>query len=385
MTAPATRVVAAGRSASATASFRAAVRGAMQRITWRVAGAALALASAINVWLAAEVVLYLDPQQSPWVQSVSTLLISVLMTFSLMFTTFVADELVAASARPLPAYAWAIVIGSAAGALVQWPVHHALGIPTHNDYPGAAAEIVAMQPATVFFRYLIWGTIVVWIYVSRRAELRATARMDAAQLRRAETQRRTLQTRLQTLQAQVEPRFLQNTLARVRDRYEIDPVAAGNMLDRLIAYLRAALPQLRDPHSTLVRELSLVRAYVDVLGAGSVERVRVDADVPTALCDAPMPPMVLLPVVDYLLGDLREQPAGTGTLRIFAEQTQDRMRVGCGPVSARSLDGTGLDAIRQRLRALYGERGGLELDRSAAGATTAFVEIPRDPAHGSHR
>ena len=387
MTQAATPAVAAGRTPGMTPSLRAAVRGALHRITWRVTGAALALGLAMNVWLTAEIASYLDPQQSLAMQAASSLLISVLMALSLMFTTFVADEFVAAGARPVPAYGWAIAIGSAAGALLQWPIHDVLGIPTHRDYPGAPAEIVAMQPAAVFFRYLICGTIVVWIYVSRRAASRATARMDAAQLRRAETQRRTLHARLQTLQAQVEPRFLQSTLARVRERYESDPADAGRILDRLIFYLRAALPRLRESQSTLQREVSLVEAYVDVMGASIGENVRIDVDVPASLCDAPMPPMVLLPVVDHFLVRLRECAAGGGTLGVLAAELPDRLRVGIRSASTFSatLEGAGLDAIRERLRALYGERGSLELERAPSGITTAFVEIPREPGHGSHR
>jgi len=368
------------RLAGATQSWRAAVRGALRRITWRATGAALALGLGMSVWLTAEIALYLDPQQSLAVQSVSTLCISVLMTFSLMFTTFVADELVAAGTGPFTTYGWAIVIGSAVGALAQWALHAALGIPTFNDYPGAAAEIVAMQPATVFFRYLICGTIVVWVYVSRRAELRATARLDAAQVRRSENERRMLQARLQALQAQIEPEFLQNTLARVRDRYESDPATAGTMLDRLIVYLRSALPQLRDSQSTLEREISLVSAYVAVIRASVDDTVVVAAEIPASLQDARMPPMVLLPLVECFLVHLRAQRTGAGTLRICAQASPARMRIevfASGPAFSSRLAGTGLDVIRERLRALYGERGGLELARAGSRGVTATIEIPR--------
>ena len=121
MTQAATPAVAAGRTPGMTPSLRAAVRGALHRITWRVTGAALALGLAMNVWLTAEIASYLDPQQSLAMQAASSLLISVLMALSLMFTTFVADEFVAAGARPVPAYGWAIAIGSAAGVGVIVP------------------------------------------------------------------------------------------------------------------------------------------------------------------------------------------------------------------------------------------------------------------------
>jgi hypothetical protein len=48
-----------------------------------------------------------------------------------------------------------------------------------------------------------------------------------------------------------------------------------------------------------------------------------------------------------------------------------------GPAFSSRLAGTGLDVIRGRLRALNGERGGLELARAGSPALQATIEIPR--------
>ena len=61
------------------------------------------------------------------------------------------------------------------------------------------------------------------------------------------------------MQAQVEPHFLFNTLASVQFLTETDPPKAGQMLGHLLAYLRAALPQLRSGSSTLGQEIELAR------------------------------------------------------------------------------------------------------------------------------
>ena len=69
------------------------------------------------------------------------------------------------------------------------------------------------------------------------------------------------------MQARVEPRFLFNTLAQVERLYEIDAQRADRMLDDLIVYLRAALPQLRETTSTLSREIELAKAYLNIVEA----------------------------------------------------------------------------------------------------------------------
>jgi hypothetical protein len=48
------------------------------------------------------------------------------------------------------------------------------------------------------------------------------------------------------MQARVEPPFLFNTLAQVKRLYEMDATLAQRMLDDLVAYLRAAMPHMRD-------------------------------------------------------------------------------------------------------------------------------------------
>ena len=61
------------------------------------------------------------------------------------------------------------------------------------------------------------------------------------------------------MQAQVEPHFLFNTLASVQYLTETDPPDAHRLLGHLIAYLRAALPQLRASSTTLGQEVELAR------------------------------------------------------------------------------------------------------------------------------
>jgi sensor histidine kinase YesM len=73
------------------------------------------------------------------------------------------------------------------------------------------------------------------------------------------------------------------------------------MLDDLIAYLRAALPHLRESTSTLGREIDLARAYLNIIQVRMGERLAFDIDVPSSARDARMPPMMLLPLIDHAL------------------------------------------------------------------------------------
>ena len=151
-------------------------------------------------------------------------------------------------------------------------------------------------------------------YYFRQRGLERIARLRAAQLERARLSRQTLESRLQAMQACIEPEFLFDTLAEVERRCDTDPGDAGRMLDDLIVYLRAALPHLRDTTSTVAKESELALAYLNIQKRRFADRVRFDIAVATDTQDAAMPPMILLPLIDHVF--LRGLDAETGGGRL---------------------------------------------------------------------
>jgi hypothetical protein len=368
--------------------LRGALQAAVRHVSWRVIGTTLAITVALDAWLVFDIA-YQIGTKLPGVEGfVSGAIINLLMAFCIMFTTLVADESVARGAKRLPAYAWAVAIGSAAATLAQWEVHQWLHLRTWNDVPDISREVAITQPAFVFFEYLIWGSIIVFIYVNRRTALLATARMNAAQVQRADAQRRTLESRLQALQARVEPQFLFNTLAQVRALYESDPAKGGQMLGDLIVYLRAALPHLRDSTSTLEQELKLVGAYLNIMQVRLGGRLAFDIDAPQSAHSARMPAMILLPLLDQALTDrLLSSDIGV-TIRIAAHTAAGKLCVeiaDSGGAFAAGVPSGDLRDIQERLHALYGDTGSLAFGPESDRGTHAVMEIPHESTQRDHR
>jgi len=388
MSSPVTPAVATKTSAAA--DLRDTFLGAAEHLTWRVVGATLAIAVALEAWLVVDVVFGWSGQEPrlPAAEAfLSRTIVNLLMAFCIMFTTLVADERAARGARRLPAYAWGVVVGSAVAALAQWEVHQWLHLRTHMDVPGIPHEVAVMQPAFAFFEYLIWGSIIVFIYVNRRAALLATARMNAAQVQRADAQRRTLESRLQALQARVEPQFLFNTLARVRELYESDPAKGSQMLGDLIVYLRAALPRLRNSTSTVEREAELAGAYLNIMRGHLRDRLAVDIGVAQSARSACMPPMILLPLLDHALLHGAASSATGGTIRLAANVSAAMLRVEI------TDSGAGFAAwdsrrdprdLQDRLHVLYGDRARLAFEAEGALGSRAVLDIPYESADGDH-
>src|SRR5439155_7748352 len=118
-----------------------------------------------------------------------------------------------------------------------------------------------------------------------------------------------------------------NTLANIKLLYETGSSRAKPLIHDLAAYLRTALPQMRDTRSTLARELDLAQAYLSVLKVRMGERLNVMIDVPRDLRETTFPPMMLLTLVEYAIKHgLGSLPQG-GTIIIRAERLAAGLRV----------------------------------------------------------
>jgi LytS/YehU family sensor histidine kinase len=216
----------------------------------------------------------------------------------------------------------------------------------------------------------------------KRAEAQAQAATAAAE--RATLQREITEAKMQVMQAQVEPHFLFNTLASVEYLIETDPPRASAMQRSLIQYLRAVLPQMRDPAktTTLGREADMVRAYLDLLKMRMEERLTVDFQIPAGLRSAVFPPMMLQSLVENAIKHGLERKAEGGTLQVLAEIADNRLRVtvsddGLG-FGAMPSDGTGLglQSIRERLALLYQNQGHLEIVPNQPSGVRSTIDVP---------
>jgi LytS/YehU family sensor histidine kinase len=152
------------------------------------------------------------------------------------------------------------------------------------------------------------------------------------------------------------------------------------MLTSLIAYLRAALPTMRQNGSNLKRELELARAYLTILQMRMGERLRFAIDVEPALYDAEIPPLLVGTLIENAIKHgLSPLPEG-GSIAIRARRdgTQLLLEVrdtGRG-FTENAGSGVGLANIRSRLTALYGTRAGLSLSSNAPRGVIAAVTLP---------
>ncbi|WP_426112181.1 sensor histidine kinase [Massilia sp. PWRC2] len=213
----------------------------------------------------------------------------------------------------------------------------------------------------------------------RRAELGAAAADRKADV--ANLERRLTEAQMATLQAQVEPHFLFNTLALIGQLIETDQREAARVHAHLIDYLRASLPQMRAAGSaTLGKQVELSRAYLAIMQARMKERLTVEFRVPDFLGSAPFPPLMLQTLIENAIKHGLEPSIAGGHIEVSARVDDATLivdvvdnGVGFQPLSS---DGLGLANIHERLQLLFGRTAELVIESPARGGTRASIRLP---------
>ena len=278
--------------------------------------------------------------------------------FALLLAVVVADRAVDRGASRTFAYGLAVLVGTALGMAAMTMHMHLVWDAINNPSP-QQARLIAENPLYVPMRsigfaleWLMVTGLAVYVYADRREARRMTALLHAAELQRNAQAKRVLESQLQAMQARIEPQFLFNTLAQVKRHYELDPAVGQRVLDELIAYLRAAMPRMRDTSSTLAQEIDSCRRLPQTSsGCDSVAGLTFEIEAADER-DCRMAPMVLMPLIDHALAHGLDS-AVPRAIRILAGIAADKLRVaivdsggGFAPESA----GEAIAGIRERLR-----------------------------------
>jgi LytS/YehU family sensor histidine kinase len=236
------------------------------------------------------------------------------------------------------------------------------------------------RSALLFTLFATGAATVFFASRDRLSKARAEAAMEKARAEAVE--RQALQAQLQLLQAQIEPHMLFNTLANLQGLIAMDPARAQAMLDQLIVYLRATLSAARAERTTLGQEFALLEAYRGLMSVRMGARLSFALELPEALRNTELPPMLLQPLVENAIAHGVEPNLSGGHVRVAARAVDGGLELLVSD-TGRGLDagpgkpgtGLGLANVRERLQALYGERACLSLEAAPQGAT-ARIQLP---------
>jgi LytS/YehU family sensor histidine kinase len=190
-----------------------------------------------------------------------------------------------------------------------------------------------------------------------------------------------VEAQLKTLQQQLHPHFLFNTLHAISALMHRDVEAADRTLMRLSDLLRLTLENLGQQEVTLQSELEFLSKYVQIEQTRFGDRLFVQFDVEPSALDAQVPHLILQPLVENAIKHGVAKRAGPGHIAISARRDGDKLHlevrddgVGLSEDALTALQkGIGVSTTRARLQHLFGADYRFEFHRQPAGLAVVIA------------
>lgn len=232
---------------------------------------------------------------------------------------------------------------------------------------------------SLIFPVLVLAPPIAFAAIMRRREMIARLHAMRLQMERSELERQAADTRLRLLQAQVQPHFLFNTLANIRALVNAGSPRAVQVMDSLIAYLRASVPRLQQAEGTVGQELDLVRAYLELMHMRMPDRLHFSVDADTSALGLRCPPMALLTLVENAVRHGIDPGEEGGRIDVSVRQENGRCIATVADTGVGLRDagtgGSGLVTLRERMKLAFGDVQ-LRLASGEPRGTRAVLEFP---------
>lgn len=189
--------------------------------------------------------------------------------------------------------------------------------------------------------------------------------------------------RLHALRMQTNPHFLFNTLSAIAGLVRTRPEGAESMVTQLGELFRATLVDRDAEFVPLRRELDLGVQYLEIQRARFDSRFDYRIHAPPEVSDALVPPLLLQPLLENAAEHGLMTREGMIEVEVHCTRIGDRVRVvvsnyaqmpSDGPRAAHN--GFGLENVRERLLAAFGETAQFSAGHLDGGLFEARLEFP---------
>ena len=230
---------------------------------------------------------------------------------------------------------------------------------------------------------LDWEMMTYWAIVGLSHALLYYRESRDRELRASQLETRLVEAQLKTLQQQLHPHFLFNTLNAISALMHRDVAAADRTLVRLSDLLRLTLERLGEQEVTLEEELDFLGKYLDIERTRFADRLVVRFDIEPETLQALVPTLLLQPLVENAIKHGVARKAGAGHIDVSARRDHDKLHieirddgVGLSEDALTALHkGIGVSTTRARLQHQFGADFRFEFHRMPQGVAV-IVAVP---------
>jgi signal transduction histidine kinase len=240
------------------------------------------------------------------------------------------------------------------------------------------------------FLYLDWEMMTYWAIVGLSHALLYYRESRARELRAAQLETRLVAAQLTTLQQQLHPHFLFNTLHAISSLMHKDVNAADRVLIQLSDLLRITLEHSGRQDITLDAELGALSKYLAIEQTRFADRLVVRFEIQPETLDCLVPSLLLQPLVENAIKYGVARKSGPGHVDIRARREGDKLVLevrddgaGLTEDALTALQkGIGVSTTRARLQHLFGADYRFEFHRLPQGLAVV-VALPWRQASGA--
>jgi two-component system, LytTR family, sensor kinase len=289
---------------------------------------------------------------------------------------------------PFDRSAWKVAIPiHIAGVVIAMSLHVAmtvaLRVATYWVF-GETLDTWLHEAQEMFILNFDWEMMTYWTIVGVGTALRYLHEARAKELNAAQLETRLVEARLHTLQRQMQPHFLFNTLNTISALMHRDVEAADAMIARLSDLLRMSLQRVGVQEVPLKEELDFLSKYLEIEQTRFRDRLTVVFDVEAETLHALVPNLLLQPLVENAIKHGIGPRPTPGQIAVRARINGAMLELdvqdnGVGLSAARLTDfnrGVGLSNTRSRLDHLYGSLHRFEFRQPAEGGLLVCIAIP---------
>ena len=206
---------------------------------------------------------------------------------------------------------------------------------------------------------------------------------QARALKAATLETRLVEARLKTLQAELHPHFLFNTLHAISTLVHTNPESADRMISRLSDLLRLTFDVTGASAVSLQEELEFLQKYLEIEQIRFQDRLSVLYEIDAETLDAEVPRLILQPLVENAIKHGVSPRSERGLIQISSRIREGGLWIEIrdngvglsGQALSRLNAGVGLSNTRARLECLYGAAHRLEFAESTEGLAVQ-LQIP---------
>jgi LytS/YehU family sensor histidine kinase len=185
---------------------------------------------------------------------------------------------------------------------------------------------------------------------------------------------------LKTIKSHINPHFIFNALNSIRALVDENPERARTAITELSNILRSSMQAEKTETTSLEKELSIVKDYLELEQIRFEDRLTVEYNIDEDTLDQQVPPMMLQTLVENAIKHGVSRQMNGGVIRInsdFTENHHELIIENTGHLSdKKNSEGFGIASTTNRLKLLYGNDASFEIKNLNGNMVQVRVILP---------